>query len=331
MAIGFGCLRFLGQGSLMLNCGNLTSQWFDRKRGLALGLMSLGFPISIALHPPLTQWLIAEVGWREAWIWLGVITWVTLIPPALLFLYNRPEDVGLRPDGDAALAAGVSHSLALTSDGRVWAWGDNEYGQITGSSERLFVPEPIAGLSDVVAIAAGWYHSLAVTSDGSVWAWGDNSRTELGTPLGLLARVPIRVVGVSGAVAVTAGWGTSYVLLSDGSVLAWGANGVGEAGDGLPVITPTPAVTLLRDLTPLDMGNVLLAVRSGTDVVIAVEGAPARAFRFYRDNDKLQLGTTDLLPDSFTPGFTDVGATGSPDDLFYVVRGLSPCGLQPGP
>ena len=108
LAIGFAALRFLGQGSLMLNCSNMTAQWFDRKRGFALGLMSLGFPISIALHPPFTQWLIAEVGWREAWIWLGLITWALLIPPALLFLYNRPEDVNLRPDGDAALTEGQS-------------------------------------------------------------------------------------------------------------------------------------------------------------------------------------------------------------------------------
>lgn len=106
LAIGFAALRFLGQGSLMMNCANLTAQWFDKKRGLALGLMSLGFPISIALHPSLTQWLISEVGWREAWIWLGLITWATLIPPALLFLYNRPEDVGLRADGAGAFKAG---------------------------------------------------------------------------------------------------------------------------------------------------------------------------------------------------------------------------------
>lgn len=112
LALGFAALRFLGQGSLMLNCANLTSQWFDRKRGFAIGLMTLGFPISIALHPPLVQWLIAEVGWRETWIWLGVATWVTLIPAALLFLHNKPEDVGLRPDGEAPLAVGVSAPLA---------------------------------------------------------------------------------------------------------------------------------------------------------------------------------------------------------------------------
>ena len=106
LAIGFAGLRFLGQGSLMLSCANMTSQWFDKKRGFAFGLMGLGFPISIALHPPITQWLIATVGWREAWIWLGLWTWVMLIPPILLFLYSRPADVGLRPDGEAALKDG---------------------------------------------------------------------------------------------------------------------------------------------------------------------------------------------------------------------------------
>jgi MFS family permease len=101
LAFAFGALRFLGQGSLMMNCANITSQWFDRKRGFALGIMALGFPISIAIHPPLTQWLIAELGWRDAWIALGIITTLTLLPPALLFLHNRPEDVGLQPDGDS--------------------------------------------------------------------------------------------------------------------------------------------------------------------------------------------------------------------------------------
>lgn len=106
LAIAFAGLRFLGQGSLMLSCANMTSQWFDKKRGFALGLMGLGFPISIALHPPITQWLIDTVGWREAWIWLGLWTWVMLIPPILLFLYSRPSDIGLRPDGAAAWKEG---------------------------------------------------------------------------------------------------------------------------------------------------------------------------------------------------------------------------------
>jgi MFS family permease len=106
LALGFGALRFLGQGSLMMNSANLIAQWFNRKRGFAMGLMALGFAASMAVHPPLGQWLIAQVGWRWAWVILGVLTWVILLPPVLLLVHDKPEDKGLCPDGEAASAAG---------------------------------------------------------------------------------------------------------------------------------------------------------------------------------------------------------------------------------
>ena len=53
----------------------------------------------MAVHPPLAQWLIGQVGWRESWIWLGVATWVLLLPPVLIFLFTKPEELGLKPDG----------------------------------------------------------------------------------------------------------------------------------------------------------------------------------------------------------------------------------------
>jgi MFS family permease len=122
LTIGFGALRFLGQGSLMLSCANLAAQWFDRKRGFALSLMALGFAASMAVHPPLAQWLIDQVGWRAAWLWLGVLTWALLIPPILLLVQNKPEDLGLQPDGpirrghglDPAAAAPQAAEVGLT-------------------------------------------------------------------------------------------------------------------------------------------------------------------------------------------------------------------------
>lgn len=108
LALGFGALRFLGQGSLMMNSANLVAQWFSRKRGFAMGLMALGFAASMAVHPPLGQFLIAQFGWRWAWVILGLLTWVILLPPVLLLVVDKPEDKGLRPDGDAAPAAGTA-------------------------------------------------------------------------------------------------------------------------------------------------------------------------------------------------------------------------------
>jgi len=96
----FGALRFLGQGTLMLSSSNLVAQWFNAKRGFAASLMALGFSASVALHPPFAQWLIDQVGWREAWLWLGIATWVLYLPLVYFLVQNKPEDIGLRPDGE---------------------------------------------------------------------------------------------------------------------------------------------------------------------------------------------------------------------------------------
>ncbi len=105
LAVGFALLRFLGQGSLMMGCANLVSQWFSKSRGLAMSLMALGFGASMALHPPLAQFLVNEIGWRNAWYVLGIFTWVTMLPPLLLLVFDKPEDVNLRPDGVPATEA----------------------------------------------------------------------------------------------------------------------------------------------------------------------------------------------------------------------------------
>ena len=100
LTVGFGFLRFFGQGSLMLGCANLVSQWFDKKRGFAMSLMALGFGISMAIHPPLSQFLIDEYGWKFAWVFLGVSTWIIMVPTLYILAWNTPESVGLFPDGD---------------------------------------------------------------------------------------------------------------------------------------------------------------------------------------------------------------------------------------
>ena len=95
LALGFGFLRFFGQGSLMLCSSNIVTQWFDKKRGFALGLMGLGFAISMGLHPPISNYLIEVYGWRMAWVIIGFSTWIIMLPPLIFLAVNKPEDVNM--------------------------------------------------------------------------------------------------------------------------------------------------------------------------------------------------------------------------------------------
>ena len=84
-------------------------------------------------------------------------------------------------NGVVAVAAGASHTIALKSDGTVWAWGYNGYGQLgDGTMADRYAPVQVSGLSGVTAIAGGWFYTVALKSDGTVWAWGDNSSGQLG-------------------------------------------------------------------------------------------------------------------------------------------------------
>lgn len=97
--LAFAALRALGQGSLPINATLLTATWFVARRGRAMAVMGLGFALSSALLPPFSRLLINNFGWREAYMALGILVWLLVIPGALLIVRNSPEEVGLHPDG----------------------------------------------------------------------------------------------------------------------------------------------------------------------------------------------------------------------------------------
>lgn len=174
-----------------------------------------------------------------------------------------------------AISGGDAHSLALQADGTVWAWGDNEYGQlgdgtkadwICKDGEQRCYPGPadhttlsvqVVGLSGVTAVSAGASHSLALKADGSVWAWGVNRYGELGDGSTINRQTPVRAANLTGIVAIAAGRrGQSLALQADGSVWVWGNNESGQLGLGntTPYSTPVP-LPGLKDVVAIATGN----------------------------------------------------------------------------
>src|ERR1700761_1982036 len=167
-----------------------------------------------------------------------------------------PVRVDLPRDFKAvAVAAGCYHSLALGADGEVFAWGNNQDGQLGDGQPNLvnilpveiFIQVPAIG--KVVQIYGGCEHTLALTSKGAVLAWGDDTEGELGiAPARTMSR-PVRVTKLKGrgVTSIAVGCFTSYARTSPGRGLAWGEADSGEIGDGtfvdkkLPVGVHLPA------------------------------------------------------------------------------------------
>lgn len=139
--------------------------------------------------------------------------------------------------GATSVAAGDGFTVALKTDGTVWAWGYGQLGDGTTTASTIAVQA--VGLSRVVAIAAGSCDTVALKNDGTVWAWGDNADGELGVGSDFLnssifpvSKIPVQVAGLSGVVAIAEGDRSTFALKNDGTVWAWGANWNGQLGDG---------------------------------------------------------------------------------------------------
>jgi alpha-tubulin suppressor-like RCC1 family protein len=136
----------------------------------------------------------------------------------------------------AAITAGREHSLAIGSDGALYAWGANDDGELgNGDTGVSHLPGQVRLPSGVSAIAAGERHSLAIGLDGTVYAWGANYYGELGnttTPDKTAVPVPVQLPAGATATAVAAGQDDSLALASDGAVYAWGEGFSGQLGNG---------------------------------------------------------------------------------------------------
>src|ERR1700709_2808624 len=112
------CLGYSGQSLYLPN-------WFNRRRGLAMGLAFAGVGLGSMTLLPWVQPMIEQTGWRTACIAMGIVVLVVLAPINLL-LHKRPEDIGLQPDGDAAPAAAdrpVSYVVDSAWAGIDWTLG----------------------------------------------------------------------------------------------------------------------------------------------------------------------------------------------------------------
>ncbi len=160
------------------------------------------------------------------------------VPDLLGWGYNGEGQASIPTDftNTKSAAAGWFHNLALKTDGTVYAWGMNIYGQLgfgTADTDPHPIPEQVAGLSDVTVVAAGSYHSMVIRQDGTVWVWGNNNQGQLGDGSTEKSYTPKQVTGLGGtgvARSIAGGWGHSLVALSDGTVWAWGLNQKGQIG-----------------------------------------------------------------------------------------------------
>jgi alpha-tubulin suppressor-like RCC1 family protein len=139
----------------------------------------------------------------------------------------------------AAISAGADFSMALTTNGQLYAWGLNSLGELgAGAQPQAFSATPVQVKlppgQRVTSVSAGDAHTLALTGSGRLYAWGANNAGQLGLRNSPSQSLPVRVPGIETDItAVSGGSESSLALTNQGrTVLAWGDNTSGQLGTG---------------------------------------------------------------------------------------------------
>ncbi|MEV4251993.1 Ig-like domain repeat protein [Spirillospora sp. NPDC049652] len=197
-----------------------------------------------------------------------------------------PQDVTI-----TQISGGSQHNMALTSDGRVMAWGYNSYGQVgDGTTTQRLTPvyATLPGGVTATQIDAGYYHSLALTSEGHVLAWGENYYGGLGdgTTVNRHSPVPVAIPDGVTVTQVSAGYYQSMALTSGGRVLSWGFNDHGQLGDGTTTDRHTPGPVAIPE------GVVIIQISAGWGHGLALS-SHGRVLGWGGNEDgELGIGTT---------------------------------------
>jgi len=178
------------------------------------------------------------------------------------------------------ISAGNNHTLALDSNGQLWAWGYNWLGQFgNGTTTSSSIPvaidmsETFADRNIVQIVASCNEHSLALDSEGQIWAWGWGSEGQLGNGTNTSSNVPV-AVDMTGALAgrtiiqVAAGWGHSLALDSEGQVFAWGSNWYGQLGDGTNTSSNVPVTV---DVSGMFAGRDIIQIATASAHSLALD------------------------------------------------------------
>ncbi|SHI94375.1 RCC1 domain-containing protein [Flavobacterium haoranii] len=140
------------------------------------------------------------------------------------------------------ISAGYTHSVGIKTDGTLWAWGDNGYGQLgDGTTIAKSSPTQIGTANNWQSVSASGGFTLAIKADGTLWAWGNNTFGQLGDGTTTNKITPTQIGTSTNWIRVATGEGFVLAIRDNGALWAWGNNNFGQLGDGTTVnkIVPT--------------------------------------------------------------------------------------------
>jgi alpha-tubulin suppressor-like RCC1 family protein len=218
------------------------------------------------------------------WLWRWLMAVIALASLATSLAFAANPQVSQR----------YTHTLALRSDGAVFAWGSDGFGQMGLDREvAITTPRQVAGLPLIAKAVGGNFHVLALGRDGLVYAWGDSLFAQIGERNVFENWRPGRISGLDFVQDIAAGSSLSAALRRDGTVRIWGTNPI----DNSPI--PIPVDIGLRNVRSIAVGNSHLVVMDANGRVITAGS---------NESGQLGIGNTNSTSSFWLPNISSPAA-----------------------
>jgi len=145
------------------------------------------------------------------------------------------------------VAGGGYHTAAIKTDGTLWTWGANTYGQLgdTTVANKSSPVQTVASGTNWKQVAGGSSHTAAIKTDGTLWLWGRNFYGQLGDTTVASASSPIQTIaGGTNWKQVACGSAHTSCIKTDGTLWTWGRNSFGQLGDNTVAAKSSPIQTI---------------------------------------------------------------------------------------
>ena len=242
----FGVGRLMFQAPLQIGGSTAVAQWFVRMRGRSSSILGVTHSLGMGLFPLFAQLFMNanEGDWRMAWFWMGISVWIIALPLTLIVFVNKPEDVGLLPDGDESVEGAGGEPAPPTAATLEEQWTLNE----AMRTPTMWTLAMVGGLVFFIHTGVNIHQAAFLRDHGISPSVAASALTVMagGTAIGsimwgnLLDRFPVKIV-----YAATAGWLVGMALLFllvDSAPMAFTAAALFGIGLGGLLVVPPVAI-----------------------------------------------------------------------------------------
>ncbi|NQW21480.1 MAG: MFS transporter [Chloroflexi bacterium] len=239
----FGAGRLMFQAPLQLGASTAVAQWFVRMRGRSSSMLGVSHSLGMGLFPLFAQLFMNanEDDWRMAWFWMGISVWVIALPLTLFVFVNKPEDIGLLPDGDQAAHFHAGNASAKTAADQEEQWTLKE----AMRTPAMWTLAMVGGLVFFIHTGVNIHQAAFLRDHGISPSIAASALTVMagGTAIGsimwgnLLDRLPVKFV-YSATAAWIGGMALLFLLVNSPAMAFTAAALFGIGLGGLLVVPP---------------------------------------------------------------------------------------------